>query len=40
MYRESNLFFVNCPLYGVCTYLGGSVMKGFTVAVFGSQGQC
>ena len=24
---------MNCPLYGVCPYLGGSVMRGFTVRV-------
>ena len=30
-YRESNPCFVNCPLYGVCPYLGVSVMRGFTV---------
>ena len=28
---ESNLCFVNCLLYGVCPYLGVSVMRGFTV---------
>ena len=27
-HRES---FVNCLLYGVCPYLGVSVMRGFTV---------
>ena len=34
-HRESNQCFLNCLLYGVCLYLGVSIMRGFFCSQFG-----